>query len=82
MAEITALWQTDEVRLSKPSVTDEIRMGLDPYPMTLFDTLPKIYAEMADCFREVYGLKLHERNCLASFPLVRGSAAIATAIHS
>ena len=60
-AEITALWQTDEVRLSKPSVTDEIRMGLDPYPMTLFDTLPKVYGEMADSFREVYGLTLEER---------------------
>ena len=61
VAQITALWQTDEVRLSKPSVTDEIRMGLDPYPMTLFDTVPKIYAEMADSFGEVYGLALHER---------------------
>jgi len=61
VAEITALWQTDEVRLIKPSVIDEIRMGLDPYPMTLFDTLPKIYAEMADSFREVYGLELGER---------------------
>ena len=61
LAQITALWQTDEVRLSKPSVTDEIRMGLDPYPMTIFETLPKIYAEMADSFREVYGLDLPER---------------------
>ena len=61
VAQITALWQTDEVRLSKPSVTDEIRMGLDPYPMTLFDTVPRIYAEMADSFREVYGLEFHER---------------------
>jgi phosphoenolpyruvate carboxylase len=61
VAEITALWQTDEVRLSKPSVTDEIRMGLDPYPMTLFDALPKIYAEMAESFCEVYGLALHSR---------------------
>ena len=41
LAEITALWQTDEVRLKKPSVTDEVRMGLDPYPMTLFDTVPQ-----------------------------------------
>jgi phosphoenolpyruvate carboxylase len=67
--EITALWQTDEVRLTKPSVTDEIRMGLDPYPMTLFDTLPKIYAEMVDSFREVYGLELQERElpCVLSF---------------
>jgi phosphoenolpyruvate carboxylase len=61
VAQITALWQTDEVRLTKPSVTDEIRMGLDPYPMTLFDTVPRIYAEMADSFREVYGLNLAER---------------------
>ena len=60
-AEITALWQTDEVRLTKPRVTDEIRMGLDPYPMTLFDTLPKIYTEMVDSFRDVYGLELRER---------------------
>jgi phosphoenolpyruvate carboxylase len=68
-AEITALWQTDEVRLTKPSVTDEIRMGLDPYPMTLFDTLPKIYAEMVDSFLEVYGLQLQERElpCVLSF---------------
>src|SRR5580693_8730485 len=69
VAQISALWQTDEVRLSKPSVTDEIRMGLDLYPMTLFDTLPKIYAEMADSFREVYGLELGERElpCVLSF---------------
>src|SRR5271155_2688712 len=61
LAQITALWQTDEVRLSKPSVTDEIRMGLDPYPMTIFDTLPKIYAEMAGSFREVYDIDLQDR---------------------
>src|SRR4029078_2527017 len=30
--EVTSLWQTDEVRLEKPLVTDEIRMGLDHYP--------------------------------------------------
>ncbi|MGA8492878.1 MAG: phosphoenolpyruvate carboxylase [Terriglobales bacterium] len=61
LARITALWQTDEVRLSKPSVTDEIRMGLDPYPMTIFDTVPKIYTEMTDSFCEVYGLDLEDR---------------------
>src|SRR5579864_5876323 len=27
-AEVTSLWQTDEVRLAKPTVDDEIRMGL------------------------------------------------------
>src|SRR5271165_3287733 len=28
LGEVTALWQTDEVRLQKPTVTDEIRTGL------------------------------------------------------
>ena len=31
-SEITALWQTDEVRVESPLVTDEIRMGLDDLP--------------------------------------------------
>ena len=44
LAEITSLWQTDEVRLKKPGLMDEVRMGLDFYPMTLFDTLPRLYA--------------------------------------
>jgi phosphoenolpyruvate carboxylase len=56
--EITALWQTDEVRVQKPLVTDEIRMGLDHYPMSIFASLPRLYAEMQDSFREVYGLEL------------------------
>ncbi|MGA8432219.1 MAG: phosphoenolpyruvate carboxylase [Candidatus Sulfotelmatobacter sp.] len=69
VAEITALWQTDEVRLNKPSVADEIRMGLDPYPMTLFETVPKIYGEISDSFREIYGVELqnHELPPVLSF---------------
>ncbi len=57
-AEITSMWQTDEVRLKKPGVIDEVRMGLDYYPMTLFETLPKLYEELADSFEAVYGTKL------------------------
>jgi phosphoenolpyruvate carboxylase len=61
LAEITSLWQTDEVRLKKPGVIDEVRMGLDFYPMTLFDTLPRLYAELEESFLEVYGRALsHE----------------------
>src|SRR5271156_5310054 len=58
MAEITSLWQTDEVRMKKPGVIDEVRMGLDHYPMTLFETLPKVYAEFAESFQAVYGAEL------------------------
>jgi phosphoenolpyruvate carboxylase len=61
-AEVTSLWQTDEVRLAKPTVDDEIRMGLRYFRLSLFDALPKIYAEIAESFRDVYGLDLDENN--------------------
>ena len=48
IAEITALWQTDDVRTARPTVRDEIRMALDYYEASLFDTLPVLYAEVAD----------------------------------
>jgi phosphoenolpyruvate carboxylase len=59
MAEISALWETDEVRVQKPLVTDEIRMGLDHYPMSIFESLPRIYAEIRESFQEVFALQLH-----------------------
>lgn len=58
IAEITALWQTDEVRRRQPTVRDEIRMGLDYYPSVLFETVPALYDELADDFREAYGEEL------------------------
>ena len=58
LAEITALWQTDEVRRRQPSVRDEIRMGLDYYPSILFETLPALYEQLADDFREAYAHQL------------------------
>ena len=59
-AEVTSLWQTDEVRLTKPTVDDEIRMGLRYFRLTLFDTLPRIYDEIVESFHDVYGLELDE----------------------
>ena len=61
LMEITALWQTDEVRLEKPTVTDEVRMGLDYFPASLFNTLPRLYAEIAESFQSVYGSDLTDR---------------------
>ncbi|HWI41652.1 MAG TPA: phosphoenolpyruvate carboxylase [Verrucomicrobiae bacterium] len=57
-AEITALWQTDEVRRRKPTVSDEIRMGLSHYPEILIDPLPVLYDEIAAAAREAYGIDL------------------------
>ncbi|MBZ5648852.1 MAG: phosphoenolpyruvate carboxylase [Acidobacteriia bacterium] len=59
-AEVTSLWQTDEVRLEKPLVTDEIRMGLDHYPFSLFAALPRLYDELVDSLRSVYEIELQE----------------------
>ena len=56
LGEITALWQTDEVRLNKPTVRDEIHMGLDYFPMVLFETLPRLYSELEESLRDVYGI--------------------------
>jgi len=54
-AEITALWQTDEVRRSRPSVLDEVQMGLDYYRRVLIETVPGLFAELADGFRAETG---------------------------
>jgi len=59
-AEVTSIWQTDEVRLAKPTVDDEIRMGLRHFRLTLFETLPRIYEEIVASFRDVYGMELDE----------------------
>jgi phosphoenolpyruvate carboxylase len=52
--EITALWQTDDVRSARPTVRDEIRMALDYYEASLFDTLPVLYAEVAAALNAEY----------------------------
>jgi phosphoenolpyruvate carboxylase len=56
VAEITALWQTDDVRHIRPSVRDEIRMALDYYESALFDTLPVLYSEVAASLKAEYGV--------------------------
>jgi phosphoenolpyruvate carboxylase len=57
-ADITALWQADEVRRRQPIVRDEIKMGLDYYLDCLIHSLPKIYEEMADALRQEYGTEV------------------------
>ncbi len=56
--DITALWQTDEVRRRAPTVRDEIRMGLDYYPNALIASLPRLYETFADAFHTVYNMPL------------------------
>ncbi|HEY5975938.1 MAG TPA: phosphoenolpyruvate carboxylase, partial [Geobacteraceae bacterium] len=55
LAEITALWQSDEVRRNQPTVKDEIAMGLDHYPVALLPAVTAFYEEAARDFQSVYG---------------------------
>ncbi len=58
LAEITGLWQTDEVRSRRPTVFDEIKMGLDYYDVSIFETLPELYREISEALHAAYGLEI------------------------
>ena len=62
LAEITSLWQTDEVRSRQPTVYDEIKMGLDYYDVSIFATLPSLYREIGSAMQIAYGveIEMHE----------------------
>ena len=71
LAEITALWQTDDVRSARPTVRDEIRMGLDYYEASLFSTVPVLYAEIAAALDAEFGPAEEEaRTSITELPIV------------
>jgi phosphoenolpyruvate carboxylase len=57
-AEITSLWQTDEVRSRRPTVYDEVKMGLDYYDVSIFETLWGLYQEISGALRAAYDLNI------------------------
>ena len=65
-AEITSLWQTDDVRSQRPAVRDEIRMALDYYESSLFDTIPVLYQEVRQAIAQEYS----DAPPLAELPLL------------
>jgi phosphoenolpyruvate carboxylase len=68
LAEITALWQTDDVRSARPTVRDEVRMALDYYEAALFATVPALYTEIANSFDAEY--PDDSKTQLAGLPIV------------
>lgn len=54
LAQLTILWQTDEVRTVKPRVVDEVRHGLFYFDAVLFDLLPQLARELGRSLRELY----------------------------
>ncbi|MGE4278634.1 MAG: phosphoenolpyruvate carboxylase [Magnetospirillum sp.] len=53
--QIQVLWKTDEVRIQKPVVEDEIKNGLFYFRETLFDTVPRVYRNLERALDNVYG---------------------------
>ena len=57
------------MRTRRPTVRDEVKMGLDYYDASIYATLPGLYAEVAAAFEAEYGvcLSLAEMPLLLSF---------------
>jgi phosphoenolpyruvate carboxylase len=56
--EVTALWQTDEVRRERPSVGDEVKNVLFYIEEILWDRMLELPHELDRAFERVYGEKL------------------------
>jgi len=53
--QVQVLWKTDEVRVHKPKVVDEIRNGQYYFRQSLFDAIPVAYHYLDKAIRDVYG---------------------------
>ncbi len=51
---VTALWQSDEVRLTRPTPLDEVYNNLYFFQESLFETVPKLYRELSSALAGVY----------------------------
>ena len=56
-AEILILWRTDEVRLRKPTVLDEVENGLYYFRTSLFKAIPEVYRDLEKAVKRVYHTK-------------------------
>lgn len=55
LTHIQILWKTDEVRVHKPQVTDEVRQGLYFFRESLFEAVPLVYRFLEKAVRRNYG---------------------------
>ncbi|MCP5425257.1 MAG: phosphoenolpyruvate carboxylase, partial [Gammaproteobacteria bacterium] len=52
---IQTLWKTDEVRVRKPQVQDEIKGGLYYFRASLFEAVPTVYRNLERAIGYIYG---------------------------
>lgn len=57
-AEITMLWQTNEIRMNKVSVHDEIRRGLFFFGEILYDAIPVLYERLNRTLKNVFDVEV------------------------
>ena len=53
-AQIIILWRTDEVRLKKPTVEDEVENGLYYFRTSIFKAIPQVYNDLERALKRVY----------------------------
>jgi phosphoenolpyruvate carboxylase len=66
-AQIQALWKTDEVRVRKPRVEDEISNGLYYFRRSIFHSVPVVYRNLERAIRQHYGKADAEGVVIPSF---------------
>ncbi|MGL4553060.1 MAG: phosphoenolpyruvate carboxylase, partial [Gemmataceae bacterium] len=54
MEEVESLWQSDLVRVLRPTVLDEVRQGLEVVEGTLLDVVPRLYRDLEAALEKVY----------------------------
>lgn len=55
VTQIQILWKTDDVRLHKPQVSDEVSQGLYFFRESLFEAVPEVYRSLEQAVRRTYG---------------------------
>ncbi|WP_018946542.1 phosphoenolpyruvate carboxylase [Thioalkalivibrio sp. AKL17] len=55
-SQIQILWRTNEVRVRKPEVQDEIKYGLFYFEESLFEAVPQSYRFLEKAIRRIYGV--------------------------
>ena len=53
--QIQVLWKTDEVRVNRPTVADEIKNGLYYFQESLFKAVPTMYRYLEKAIKKTYG---------------------------
>ena len=68
--EITAAWETEEVRRERPSPVEEVRSALTVFEQTLWDALPQYLRALDRALRQVTGRAAAARRGADSFRVV------------